>query len=331
MGIEWTRTYKEAICKFIPTKTVTIKPNEAPWMNGKLQRQIAKRNKYYKKAKNTNNAAEWAKFKIQRNRVSAQIKEAKDKYNQKLEDKINTTCERKDKLWYKLVKQVLNKNKSSQKTCSSLLINDKVITKDDEKANALNDYFADQSKINTNGAEPLRAEPPEDATMENIKITALTVQSVLQNLKTNAASGPDNISPRFLKRNVNEISPSLARIFNFSLQTSNYPEIWKDANITPIHKKGETSNTKNYRPISLLSCVGKAFERCVHEQVLTFLIENNRLSKFQADYTPKSSTITQLIEIYHHIQTALDSSKEIRFTFCDCSKAFDRVWHKGAI
>jgi hypothetical protein len=28
---------------------------------------------------------------------------------------------------------------------------------------------------------------------------------------------------------------------------------------------------------------------------------------------------------------ALDSGKEVRVVFCDISKAFDRVWHKGLI
>jgi hypothetical protein len=31
------------------------------------------------------------------------------------------------------------------------------------------------------------------------------------------------------------------------------------------------------------------------------------------------------------IGSALDSGKEVRVVFCDISKAFDRVWHKGLI
>ena len=72
-------------------------------------------------------------------------------------------------------------------------------------------------------------------------------------------------------------------------------------------------------------------ERCVHNAVSNHLAENKKISINQAAYTPGCSTITQLTEIYHIIQTALDQSKEICFIFCDCSKAFDRVWHKGAL
>jgi hypothetical protein len=38
-----------------------------------------------------------------------------------------------------------------------------------------------------------------------------------------------------------------------------------------------------------------------------------------------------LINISNDFGGALDSGKEIRVVFCDISKAFDRVWHKGSL
>ena len=43
------------------------------------------------------------------------------------------------------------------------------------------------------------------------------------------------------------------------------------------------------------------------------------------------STVHQLIEIYHNICLALENHEIICSVFCDISKAFDRVWHKGLI
>ena len=43
------------------------------------------------------------------------------------------------------------------------------------------------------------------------------------------------------------------------------------------------------------------------------------------------STINQLLYISNEFYKALDGGKEIRVVFCDISKAFDRVWHKGLI
>ena len=134
-----------------------------------------------------------------------------------------------------------------------------------------------------------------------------------------------------LKQTSTAIAPVLTRIYNFSLATSTYPDQWKIANVTPIHKKEEKHIVSNYRPISLLDIAGKVFERCVHNEIFNYLQTKNFLTKLQGAYMPASSTTCQLLEIYHHILQAMDEGKECRLIFCDFSKAFDKIWHKGLL
>jgi hypothetical protein len=54
-------------------------------------------------------------------------------------------------------------------------------------------------------------------------------------------------------------------IFNKSLSQCKYPSSWKNAHVTAIFKKGDTSLPSNYHPISLNSCVGKVMERIINE------------------------------------------------------------------
>ena len=96
-------------------------------------------------------------------------------------------------------------------------------------------------------------------------------------------------------------------------------------------KKNEKSNMSNYRPVSLLSIVGKTMEKAVYDKLYTFLSANFLISKWQSGFLPGYSTVTHLIEIYHHFCEALSEGKEIRVIFCDISKAFDRVWHTGLL
>ena len=49
------------------------------------------------------------------------------------------------------------------------------------------------------------------------------------------------------------------------------PDIWKEANVTPIFKKDDPSIASNYRPISLLSAVGKVIEKVIHKHMFNFL------------------------------------------------------------
>ena len=85
---------------------------------------------------------------------------------------------------------------------------------------------------------------------------------------------------------------------------------------------------KHYRPISLL---GKVIEKIVHKHVSNFFEDNNVIISLQSGFVPGDSTVNQLVDIYNTFSKALDNGLEIRAIFCDISKAFDRVWHKGLL
>ena len=72
-------------------------------------------------------------------------------------------------------------------------------------------------------------------------------------------------------------------------------------------------------------------EKIVHKHVFNFINSNNLITSLQSGFVPNDSTVNQLVDIYNTFCKALDEGKEIRTVFCDISKAFDRVWHKGLL
>ena len=60
---------------------------------------------------------------------------------------------------------------------------------------------------------------------------------------------------------------------------------------------------------------------------------NNVIYKYQSGFQPGDSTVNQLVDIYMYntIISSLDKGKDVRFIFCDISKAFDKVWHRGLL
>lgn len=60
-----------------------------------------------------------------------------------------------------------------------------------------------------------------------------------------------------------------------------------------------------------------------------YCLENNIINKYQLGFQPGDSTTNQLVEIYNITISSLDKGIDIIFVFCNISKAFDRVWHKG--
>ncbi len=110
-----------------------------------------------------------------------------------------------------------------------------------------------------------------------------------------------------------------------------FPKLWKIANIVPIHKKGSVHDPKMYRPVSLLPCVSKVFEKLMFNTVYLHLRRNGLISEFQSGFTPGDSTINQLIHINDHILKSLSNLEDVIGCFLDLTRAFDTVWHKGLL
>ena len=61
------------------------------------------------------------------------------------------------------------------------------------------------------------------------------------------------------------------------------------------------------------------------------MLEHRLLTPFQSGFTKNDFTTNQLIYLYHTFCEAIDNGREVRVVFCDISKAFDRVWHRGLL
>ena len=101
--------------------------------------------------------------------------------------------------------------------------------------------------------------------------------------------------------------------------------------MSPLYKKDDPSLVCNYRPISLLSSIGKVMEKIVHKHMFNYFNDHSLITCLQSGFVPGDSTVNQLVDIYNTFCKALDNGLEVRAVFCDISKAFDRVWHKGLI
>ena len=71
--------------------------------------------------------------------------------------------------------------------------------------------------------------------------------------------------------------------------------------------------------------------KIIFKNLYNYVTRNRILSDHQSGFRTKDSTINQLLIIYNTIIKNLDLGKDVRFIFCDISKAFDRVWHSGLI
>ena len=127
------------------------------------------------------------------------------------------------------------------------------------------------------------------------------------------------------------ITLPLSIIFNNIIKTGIFPDLWKSANVTPVHKKDSKQIIKNYRPISLLPIFAKIFERILFANMHNFFTSNGLITKNQSGFQPGDSVTNQLICMVESIHSSLDINLVVRSVFLDMSKAFDKVWHEGLL
>ena len=138
----------------------------------------------------------------------------------------------------------------------------------------------------------------------------MTEEFVIEQIKKldeKKAKGTDDLQAHFLKHSAHIIGPVLTQIFNLSIKTGIFPESWKLAKISPVHKKGEKVELNNYRPISVLCFLSKIIERHVHNSLYEFLNNHNLLYEGQSGFRPKHSCATALTHITDSWLTALDT------------------------
>ena len=200
-----------------------------------------------------------------------------------------------------------------------------------DKTECLTDYFTPISTVCDDNAELSNFHRLTENSFNYFGIAENEVKDIIDCLNVNKASGPGLINHKMLKHASKSITKPLTIIFNQSLREKTFPDPWKRNMVVPIFKKSDRCYPSNYRPVSLGSPLGKIMERIVVKNLYNHLYTNNLLYKYQSGFIPGHSTTFQLVDIYHHIYQAYDNKQYACMVFCDISKAFDRVWHKGLI
>lgn len=93
--------------------------------------------------------------------------------------------------------------------------------------------------------------------------------------------------------------------------------------MTPIHKSGNSSDVKNYRPILIISHIAKLFESLVYSRIKRSL--NHIIIDEQHDFRPGKSTITSIFVFTSYLTDVLEHRGQVDVIITDFKKAFDIV------
>ena len=301
-----------------PVKRVRFKRRECPWLtlNEELQDLQLQRDSARREWDALRTDASRHRYTALRNKFKTALAKARSEF-------FSARMSPKD-MWKNL--------RASETAISPNTTKDPDVGLDTETADRFNTYFAGVGqRIATELAEqPVGSVPPRPPIVisAGFRVRPVTISELgdaLRRMSNSAAVGCDGVSLKIVRRCFAVLAPHILFLINMSIVSGVVPPEWKQAIVVPIHKSGDKTLPCNFRPVSVLSVIGKLAEKVVSLQLVDYLNANHVMSPTQYAYRAGHSTEGASVDVVGAISDKRDMGQVTCATSCDLSKAFDCV------
>lgn len=153
------------------------------------------------------------------------------------------------------------------------------------------------------------------------------ISKIINNKKS---CGLDNISNYIIRKLPTKAFEYLTILFNNCLNNCYFPYAWKIAKVIPIPKQRSNNDINNLRPISLLSNIGKLFERIIREK-MDIDLRGEYIPQKQFGFKKGNSTVHALFRFHTDVIQNLRKQQCTVAVSLDIEKAFDKAYHDGIL
>ena len=175
-----------------------------------------------------------------------------------------------------------------------------------------------------------------EMTVDNSDMTSVNsihikdFRELLCSTKSKSAPGEDKITYAVLKCCSDKTIGKICDICNVCLRDNVFPRQWKSAKVRKLPKPGKDhSKAVSYRPISLLSCLGKLYEKHIYKHLMKELQAKHYFKDVQAGYSKGRSAQEHLFRLAQGIMNSFKTRDCTIGLFLDVKAAFDAVWLNG--
>lgn len=163
--------------------------------------------------------------------------------------------------------------------------------------------------------------------LDHIRFTVAEVSRKLRKCE-NTAPGDDRLSYQHW-RSVDPEGLLLAAAFNVCARHRRVPTTWKNSHTVLIHKKGDTNNTANYRPISLLRTVAKLYTGLLTSKLSSWIARHGALSPSQKGFMPFDGVYEHQYALSRYIERAKRTKTDLCVAWLDMENAFCSIPHSA--
>ena len=150
----------------------------------------------------------------------------------------------------------------------------------------------------------------------------------IQRLNPYKSCGIDGVHSAILKNCSESLARPLALLFRLSLDMAQLSRQWRQANVTPLLKKGSLTDPAIYRPVSITTIPCKVLESILRDHIYNHLERNRLLSGSQHGFVKRKACTTNLLEHEDMVSGFLAQDEVLDIFYADFAKAFDTVSHR---
>lgn len=167
---------------------------------------------------------------------------------------------------------------------------------------------------------------PQGLSADDPPFTPAELEMVLQNQNPKKAPGTDGLTADICTAAINCDREVFIAIANRSLSLSHFPKQWKVAHVCILRKPGKDdyTNPKSYRPIGLLSVLGKIVEKLLVGRLQWHFLP--KLNHRQYGFMPQRGTEDALYDLVGHLRAEIKAKKIVLLISLDIEGAFDNAW-----
>ena len=326
----------DVIDSHAPVKSKFVKRQSVPYMNSKLRKALYSRNMARNKFRIFGKKY-WEENRRLRNHVVSLRKKSIAKY-------FENNCAKQDRTFWRTISPFFSDKKFRNGNHTILREGEDTIVDSNEVAEIFNVYFSSiaseigfqdqhsttEEAILAHDDHPsvikIRDAYGENAHSFNFEMVSHDcISKKLRMINVRKATGYDNIPAKLLRLAQNELTYPITNLVNNSISMSTFPDQLKCAELSPLYKKEDNLNKKNFRPVSILTGISKLYESVVNDQLLEFFsrLFNDLIGAFRKGYSCQSL----LVKCIDNWKSALDKQQYIGALFMDLSKAFDCLPH----
>ena len=184
-----------------------------------------------------------------------------------------------------------------------------------KKANAFNDFFSSvyvptalDSSIN----------------LQEVTFGVLEIENILSKCDDSSSMVSYQVPSFLLRDGCQILTPAVMALFQVIQKSSNWPKEWKTSYITPLHKKGSTSDVKKIVRSACFQSFLLFLKKC---SIFLYPLVRPLTTNPQHGFMKRRSTNTQLISYFDVLYNNLDKNFPCTSVCFDIRKAFGSFPH----